>query len=334
MVTLSPATQLTLNFLRVIAAQLVLFGHCHILLFGLRARNQPYIEYIAVMIFFIISGFLISFSLVRKNFKITFKEYFFARFCRIYSGYIPAIIFVALVDFISINFSTYKHYKDFSIKTFLGNIFMLQDFPNCKVSTFGSAKPFWTLNIEWWLYMFFGWFVLRCICNKDFKKHIFVNLFVLSFFSLLPFYNEFDLSVLWLLGTLVCFIVIYMRHVTLNTLFLKIVTVLSICYFAFYAIKNHVAYDLKNYLLLFTSLLFLICLTERITVNVNAKTSRFMQFLADYSFTLYLTHYSLASLLYKYIGNIWALMIISNIVACLLAQFTEKKHKKLLKFLT
>jgi hypothetical protein len=33
---------------------------------------------------------------------------------------------------------------------------MLQDFPGLPITSFGSARPFWMLAIEWWIYLFVG----------------------------------------------------------------------------------------------------------------------------------------------------------------------------------
>ena len=61
-----------LDFLRAFSAQAVLFGHSfrYMGLFeNLRPPQFPYIQNIAVVIFFFLSGFLITYTVVKKNQK-------------------------------------------------------------------------------------------------------------------------------------------------------------------------------------------------------------------------------------------------------------------------
>lgn len=328
---LTPLTQITLNLLRALAAQFVLFGHAMSFL-NLGCNKAPCIQNIAVMIFFILSGFLISFSLIRKNFQTTFKEFFLARFCRIYSGLIPAILFITFMDFLALKLNSYSHFSDFSIKTFLGNIFMLQNFPLCHMSVFGSARPFWTLNIEWWMYMFWGWFALKFLFNKKLSKLWFVHLLILLFFLLMPLRNKYDLSILWMLGVLASFLLVY-KDLLKNKNILLITSIIIFCFLVSHSIKHKVDYCLKNHVLLFESFLLLVLYTENCNKNIPEKLSKWIQFWADYSFTLYLIHYSICELLSKYTNNLFFLILISNIISIGLAEFTEKKHKYLYKIL-
>jgi peptidoglycan/LPS O-acetylase OafA/YrhL len=74
----------------------------------------------------------------------------------------------------------------------MGNIFMLQDYPgflflpDFSISSFGSARPFWTLAIEWWIYLSFGYLILVFL-KKD--KLSLLNILILLFFSVVPVFN-------------------------------------------------------------------------------------------------------------------------------------------------
>ena len=280
------------------------------------------------MLFFILSGFLISFSLFRKNFNVTFREFFLARFCRIYCGLIPALIFIVLIDWLFMRLGGYSHYDAFSIKAFLGNIFMLQNFPAFHIPTFGSGRPFWTLNIEWWLYMFWGWFLLKCLFVPKIK---FVSLLILILFVLMPFRNKYDLSILWGLGAISVFIINF-KNLVKNKNVLLIGGLFFVAYLGFHSIKYRCDYNLKNHLLLFSCFIFFVLYTEKINFIPSKKFSSVVKFFADYSFTLYLIHYSICELLIKYTNNLFLLLVIPNFIAIVLAEFTEKKHKQLYNY--
>ncbi|PSF38646.1 acyltransferase [Aphanothece hegewaldii CCALA 016] len=107
----------------------------------------------AVILFFLLSGFVIAYSVYKKQ-NITFKDYFIKRFRRIYFPFIISIILSILIFAVQNNLS-----KEFKLNEFLGNLFMLQDFGSVKPGTwfhpFLKNYPLWSLSYEWWFYMLF-----------------------------------------------------------------------------------------------------------------------------------------------------------------------------------
>lgn len=104
----------------------------------------------AVIIFFLISGFVIEYSHHYTRDK-TFRAYFIRRFTRIYSVFIPMLIVVAAIqrpDITRVDFWSVLG----------GNLLMLQDFasgkPNVIVPTL-FASALWSLHYEWWFYMLY-----------------------------------------------------------------------------------------------------------------------------------------------------------------------------------
>lgn len=167
MLKINSIQSLTLDIIRVFAAQIVLFGYA--ISFFCINSTMPYIQNMGVVIFFILSGLIISYILIHKSKEgYSFKEFFIERFARIYSGLIPSLIFIAIIDgIIQLYNPDYYKYSDYDIKTFFANIFMLQDYyvghyfeqlvpDSFKITSFGSGRPLWTLAIEWWIYMFMG----------------------------------------------------------------------------------------------------------------------------------------------------------------------------------
>ncbi len=108
----------------------------------------------AVMVFFVMSGFVIRWTTSSLASLSDFRSYFFKRFARIYSVWVPGVaLFILLASVEAGRLSLDPPGR------FLGNILMLQDVPNIKPAVicdplYGAA-PLWTLGYEWWLYMMF-----------------------------------------------------------------------------------------------------------------------------------------------------------------------------------
>lgn len=98
---LSQESSVFLNLVRIVACELVVIGH-------FITNYQPAVLAsfffggmlggIGVFMFFSISGFLISYSLLQKlnNAAYRFRNFFVDRFSRIYSGLFPAMLVTAV----------------------------------------------------------------------------------------------------------------------------------------------------------------------------------------------------------------------------------------------
>ncbi|MEM8501099.1 MAG: acyltransferase [Pseudomonadota bacterium] len=107
----------------------------------------------AVILFFLVSGFVIHYSFSQGSDK-SFRSYFLKRFTRIY---IPLLL-VFLLSFLIISFEQ-NAFVHLSWRELLGNLFMLQDWVDAKpyviVNGFLGNDPLWSLSYEWWFYMAF-----------------------------------------------------------------------------------------------------------------------------------------------------------------------------------
>jgi peptidoglycan/LPS O-acetylase OafA/YrhL len=106
----------------------------------------------AVILFFLLSGFVIYLSAIRSSDK-NFKRYFLKRFVRIYPILLATLLLSIIVALI--NQSTLSN-NDFI--TLIGNFLMLQDEvnkPGYIVLPFLENHPLWSLCYEWWFYMMF-----------------------------------------------------------------------------------------------------------------------------------------------------------------------------------
>jgi peptidoglycan/LPS O-acetylase OafA/YrhL len=108
----------------------------------------------AVMVFFILSGFVIEHSFA-QNPRQGFGYYFLRRFTRIYPIFLLALGLAFLLPS--------GGPETTSGRVLLGNLLMLQDLdwakPGVWFQPFGGNLPLWSLSYEWWFYM--GFFLVR-----------------------------------------------------------------------------------------------------------------------------------------------------------------------------
>lgn len=118
----------------------------------------------AVIIFFVLSGFVIKYSFEHSTDK-SFGNYIYRRFIRLYIPLILIYIFAySLKSFQAGNLINPE------LPQLAGNLLMLQDVvtqkPNVICGVYLGNGPLWSLSYEWWFYMLF--FVLAT--NIDSRK--------------------------------------------------------------------------------------------------------------------------------------------------------------------
>lgn len=121
----------------------------------------------AVMLFFVLSGFVIHLryarQMARGHVKVRWYAYFWRRFFRIYP---PFLFCLALtwacastglwvrdtsgLEWNQMGFARYYTTENMTLSTLLGNIVFLMDGP---VKIYGFNGPLWSLKLEWWIYM-------------------------------------------------------------------------------------------------------------------------------------------------------------------------------------
>jgi peptidoglycan/LPS O-acetylase OafA/YrhL len=155
-----------LDLLRAIAANLVLFGHANDI-FGIKSGIPAGL--IGVSVFFLLSGFLITqSSLSRIRYRGPhFTNYLVDRFARIFSVYVPVLLIIAALNGM---FDLGRWGQDGTSTgpvALLGNLLLLQDYPLFQalrhlaggalyIRPYNTAEPFWTISIEFWIYVVFG----------------------------------------------------------------------------------------------------------------------------------------------------------------------------------
>ena len=140
-----------LEALRGAAAIYVFIHHAHLM------ANQGigrllYFGQEAVIVFFLLSGFVISYSSNRQH--PTWPTYIFHRAKRIYP------IFIAALALAYGSQSIIKgNWLDLNTVQLIGNTLMLQDVASLKrgvwFDTYYGNSPMWSLSYEWWFYILF-----------------------------------------------------------------------------------------------------------------------------------------------------------------------------------
>lgn len=177
-----------LDILRGLAAFYVLVGHIKWLLWegyseGYKLHPEAYsffgkilvygfsafsFGHEAVMLFFVLSGFVIHYSTYNQSLKtesFSIGTYLYKRIKRIYPPFLLALLLTWILDSIgrSSGYSIYSAATNFTSinanissdltwETLLGNISMLQ---TLFVSVWGSNGPLWSLMFEWWFYILY-----------------------------------------------------------------------------------------------------------------------------------------------------------------------------------
>lgn len=327
---------LILDVIRIIAASVVLIGHGKDF-FEINSNYKMPIQNIGVVIFFVLAGYLMSYSLL-KNRNQDFRSYMKRKAIRIYSILIPCLIFVATLDYIMINAfeHVYEYVKSYNTITFIGNILMLQDMPffGRYITSFGTARPLWTLSLEWWLYIFaavvyYNVYQKEIIKNSDLFLTISLGVVMVTY-MVAGRGNG--------LGT--CFVcgmgIYYLVHKHIRNEF-NVVYIMSATVFLggvfVVGINQAAAYTYYNFCFVSLGLLFAVLGFKNKVIDVRLK--KIISFIARSTFALYLTHYSIMYWVVRVYGSqscnsklLFVTIVISWIVACVITFIFENVRKK------
>lgn len=321
------AASVVLDALRLLAAQAVCLGHA-ISIFGvlpgLQPPNFPYMQNVGVQVFFVLSGFLIAYTLGRNA---GFFEYVIDRFSRIYSTLVPALIFVLAVD-LALDLPGTR-----DLKTFAGSILMLENWrgplrDHIAVPSFGTASPLWTLALEWHIYIFVGalWFARR-------SPRLLVAAAIFAPMPLAYLLGDGNLGTgaglfsLWLLGFAGFHLVRNLERVRAPHLFAAGIAA-AVAYLA--VLQPGREFQIEAYPLLAIAFLCLCAIAMRRRATAMPVLVRVA---AGYSFTLYLVHHTILLGL----RSVWdggtagalVAVLLANLVALAIAIPTEMRHKAL-----
>ena len=309
-----------LDLARGVSAQIVLFGHVTSLA-GLQNPGHLY-QNLGVVVFFVLSGLLVTHSVLNKPKEYGFADYMIDRGARIFVPYVPAIIFIGLC-------SIMLHLGGPTDPvTVVSNLLMLEDFPLGRyVSWFpefdriGTGRPLWSVAVEWWFYIAAAAFY-------------FVGRLPRLYWLLAPpalivaIYNATigALAITWIAGAVIALLFFRLPRLSQTETAMLFVATLSLCGLRLFLVRWNF-YDLQFALLLAISLVAALKLVEN--WNWLEQISRPIAGLAAFSYTLYLTHNTVIDALRPLHGLVYVIVGFSaaNLIAIAMWWLFERHHK-------
>jgi peptidoglycan/LPS O-acetylase OafA/YrhL len=213
-----------------------------------------------------------------------------------------------------------------SLSVFVKNLLLVPGLP------LGSMRPVWSLMFEWWIYIWFGGvvFLLRS------RPWALVAVAAGAYYTL--FVNgrgeAGHLELIWAAGaaSALYFPAIAAMH------FSKLRV--AVCFFVLAAAMYAVALDAYNLVAasLFSAGLLFLAMYRNTCVPSGPGIAATYRFLAGYSFTLFLIHYTVLhwvwlSGLHGLRGFLLA-VVLANLVALVMAWFTERHHKSVARWIS
>ena len=262
----------------------------------------------AVMMFFILSGFVIQYAYLVSPDK-SFKSFFLKRFLRIF---IP-LVCVFIAHYILLEAFNQK-VSDADAYSLLGSLLMLQQVPEIWnqpswFEPFLGNKPLWTLTFEWWFYMMFFFISYRFKDRSSVTVYIITTIAAITYiFFPFSINREIMYFMLWWMGADMARLYVTGKAINLSSmrtplLVLGGIGLLTICHFFYY--QNIHPDNAVHFVT--TPLIevrhFGFCLVAIIVAIGWKKLNWFgfdytfglFQFLAPISFSLYISHWYLVS---------------------------------------
>ena len=337
----STKKNILITYLRSVAVLLVLFYHLHFETFQF--------GYLGVDIFLVISGSVITLSILKRNDKKNFlKDFLIARIDRILPATIAAIILSFFLSYVFYEPQLFRTNAQsiFSSLIFLSNFYyyLTIDYFSFKTSYY-QLIHFWSLSLEFQFYLIISFIYFFNFLIKNLNYFLF-TLFILSFFSF-SFLNindqEFNFyfigSRLWefFIGVfLVLNIDKFKKFRNYHIYIFILAIVLIICsLISFLNISN---YYRIIFITLGTGLIIMISLQKNYQFKINILTNFFLK-VGTTSFSIYLVHqiiiatYNYISLNDLVLREKLLLFIFSIIIGFIFSHFFEKRNYFSLKIL-
>lgn len=264
----------------------------------------------SVIIFFVLSGLFISRSVLKAvyNNKWSWESYLINRLSRLFVVLIPALILTFILDSIAVEFFYYQGYETSfeNFIEFIGNLFFLQ---NIFVGVYGSNAPLWSLNYEFWYYMLFPLLFLLFSKQSKTSKIVYLILTLLIISTIGTRMNSY--FVIWLIGAAVLFLP--KAFINRRKLFFSI----SLCLLILAIIIRPLVMTGRLFTSDWTEDLFLVDLFVGVSFGLFIYTlfyvipdkfkvidikwfGKFSRLIASFSFTLYLIHYPIINMVYRW----------------------------------
>jgi peptidoglycan/LPS O-acetylase OafA/YrhL len=343
------------DFARGVSAQAVVLGHALNIfvpgIFMIPGSHVFYMQSFAVIIFFVLSGYLITSAVLKKKELpgFTFGSYLIDRIARVVYPLIPTLALITVVDFLVFHGSTKLPFDNVNLSppTVVGNFLLLFNHPILQelaprlhlpwlsVGPVGTGAPLWSVVTEWWIYVAFG--LLAFMAIRRMKPGI-GSALLLVFAIAVPLgymaKGDYE-SLAWIIGMLYALSTAQMRK--LPGSLHRAVTMLATAGFLvslYYSGQNlHAASSVGMSSVAFCHLYFWVSGrqdrprsgSQPGNPGMAAATARFNRlsvFLSSFSYSLYLIHFSVLTYLWFYLHDhlrAWQLIPLSLVISNVLA---------------
>jgi len=252
--------------------------------------------YLGLGLFFIISGFIIPYSMFQNKYEIQrFPKYLLKRSVRIEPPYIISFLLIILVTMIHMSINNWQYIHDW--KQFGLHFFYLNQY-------FGYESysiVYWTLAIEFQFYIIIGiLFPLVVHAKKIYPIILFITSSAIIWYLNLHYnWFIFQYGYLFIAGILIFLFTV--KHISLKAFILFLSIVLCLAYF-----KNGVD-------------VFLLILLATVAIISIKREWKITNFFGQISYSLYLTHMEAASWFILYTRDSFSNSLTLNIAAILFA---------------
>ena len=285
-----------LDLIRFLSALVVFLFHFYVPLPG----------YQAVMVFFVLSGYFISSTVIKSinENRWSWSDYLIKRVTRLWIVLIPALLLTYIVAKIQLglfgeDFSppNLKLSNFISFELFFSNLFFMQGI--LVEGPFGLNGPLWSLTYEFWYYILFPCLVLMFRSSTKGKR--FFYLLVSIVISIFVGQKIMEYFLIWLLGAIIPLI----KPLNIEKAFLKYIILLTSLLFAiislYYEAGSSYFLDLRVGIMFALLTYLIVSFFNNGSVKYNIP-----KYFAGFSYTLYLTHYPLANLILTWrVSPLW-----------------------------
>lgn len=340
-----------LDTLRFVAANLVMLSHILLVFFDNKVTYKG--RGVAVIILFVLSGFLITRSLMYRARKpgAHMTSFLADRVARIMTPFVPVLLVVALLNATVIHTHWSLDGLSTGLIALLGNLLLLFDYPLFqlldiahvdvwwRIRPYNTAEPFWTVAIEFWIYIAASLLVFGVLLREKIRPGYVWALALISVPVVI--WNAADgagksLSLVWMVGGLAGFLVVYMgadsKAARSKTLALCLVL------FGATALAGRIGklgfdpYDLQTAFLMIV-MFFGIFLRLNQAATVWRLPAKLAKFFASYSYSLYLVHNTVLVIVFENTAGLskaWSIgigVVLAHAAALLVYHSFEKHHR-------
>ncbi|MEY3399204.1 MAG: hypothetical protein RL220_1798 [Bacteroidota bacterium] len=344
-----------LDLVRVVVAQIVVVTHCADILGEVNyPADRFFAEWgaIAIVIFFVLSGYVIAYSTLRRiqsgGDAYGFRDYFLERFVRIYTTLLTGMVFLGLLSLVAY-FVWQTPLSTVKWNDAIGNVLMIVNHPVLiqlrksvdaswigffEFKYWGGSLPVWTLSIEWWMYMCFGWILLA----KSRSWYFWPVLILMGISPLMELIYgsrlQPGLPFFWCLG--IAAVLMSNNLWKLPVIWSRLL--MTICVFIILLAGSYIGWRVAG-LVFFVFLMLTLSFYRNRETNISPRFSKIVKFMSGYSFMIYIVHFPVV----QFVGYMNLPMspvfcmtlafVLSNVVSLGLALPTEMRYKQIRSYI-